>query len=230
MRTLAILFAIVMVAGAGNVSADEPWDAYLQNPLVTWPIIIDNAPSLPWGNTDVWDGIDPDYSTAALAEDTVTLLTDQPSALVRMETLRRALVYGRKEPAACYRLLAALENRMDAAERAGNIDPVACFDYGYYVEAFKEAKWLDRTLVDDVNSFDYAVNLGIRIYGNDLEMLYGAGLMCLEPPGVYPYVRYHKTVIREADENSLVARNFVNQFSWRGSTWKELQESIYYAR
>ena len=230
MRNLMILLLIVTITGAGTALCDEPWDAYLQNPLVMWPIIIDNASSLPWANPGAWDGIDANYSTTSLAEDTVTFLADQPSALVRMETLRRALVYGRKEPAASYRLLAALKTRMETAERTGTIDPLACFDYGYFVEAFKQARWLDRTLVDDVNTFDYVVNSGIRIFGDDLEMLYGAGLMCLEPPGVYPYVRYHKTAVREAEDGSLVARNFVSHFKSRGATFKEIQESIYYAR
>ena len=218
------------VIAAETATADEPWDAYMKNPLVTWPIIIDNGRSLPWGNPAIWDDIDANYSVETLAEDTVALLVDQPSALVRMETLRRALAYGRKDPKACNRLLAALKNRMDATEATGTIDPIACFDYGYYIEGFKQARWLDRSVVEDINGFDYAVNRGIRIVGQDLEMLYGAGLMSLEPPGVHPYVRYHKTVVREAEEGSMVTRNLLSHFKSRGSMLEELRQSIYFVR
>src|SRR6476660_7714888 len=60
-------------------------------PLLCFPYQIGSAKSLPWGD-DAFKA-DKGYDRAHLVDDTVRLLQDQPSTLVRMETIRRAAVY-----------------------------------------------------------------------------------------------------------------------------------------
>lgn len=50
-----------------------------------------------------------------------------------METLRRATIYATAHPVAAAELMSALKKRSEAKA------PLAAFDYGYLVEAFREA-------------------------------------------------------------------------------------------
>src|SRR5947209_13363725 len=64
-------------------------------PLICHPYNIGDAKSLPWGaNSANWDNPDPNYNVKGLRADTLKLLDDTAPVLVRMESLRRATVYG----------------------------------------------------------------------------------------------------------------------------------------
>lgn len=62
-------------------------------PLICHPFDIGNARSLPWSGSE-WRAVDKNYNINRLVEDTLGLLTPGTPVLVRMETLRRATVYG----------------------------------------------------------------------------------------------------------------------------------------
>jgi len=123
-----IVFAAVAAAA---VLASRP--AFAGPPLLCNPFDIGAARSLPMGHRD-WQAIDPAYDVSHLVDDTLALLNGQTAVMVRMETLRRATVYAATRPQIAAELLKKLEDRSNA--RA----PLAAFDYGYLVEALREAE------------------------------------------------------------------------------------------
>jgi hypothetical protein len=101
-------------------------------PLLCFPFDIGNARTLPMSGHG-WRDIDPKYDVSRLVADTLALLTPVAPLNLRMETLRRAVVYASKRPPVASALLTALE------ERSSMKAPLAAFDLGYAVEALREA-------------------------------------------------------------------------------------------
>ncbi len=120
-------------------------------PLVCHQIDIGTATSLPAGDGPF--GMDRDYKPGDLSAATLALLDAEQSVLVRMETIRRAVLYvtralygvrhGRSYTDADRRNAAALflafETRKDAA-RAAKEDAARClFDYAYLAACLRQA-------------------------------------------------------------------------------------------
>src|SRR5258708_2810139 len=74
-------------------------------PLICHPFNIGGAQSLPWGHGSGWDDPASSYNTKNLASDTLAILDSSPTVLVRMETLRRAAIYGANDRDAVLALL-----------------------------------------------------------------------------------------------------------------------------
>jgi hypothetical protein len=74
-----------------GLSVDAPEPALLGPPAICQPFAIGDAPSLPWRSGAF--GIDPDYDLDRLVRQTRRLLDAEADAMVRMETVRRAVVY-----------------------------------------------------------------------------------------------------------------------------------------
>lgn len=104
-------------------------------PLLCFPFDIGGAHSLPMGK-GAWHATDPSYDVSHLVADTLTLLTPSAPLTLRMETIRRATIYASTRPAIAANLTNELKKRSDART------PLAAFDYGYLVEAFREAEWV----------------------------------------------------------------------------------------
>ncbi|MCW5777105.1 MAG: hypothetical protein KIS87_11765 [Phycisphaeraceae bacterium] len=122
-------------AGGERCHAAPAGHATLGPPLVCVEIEIGDARSLPWGK-GAFDGAGKSANPKRIADQTLALLSETDSTLVRMETLRRATVYMYRDESACAGLLArlawiALDREADAgatdAERAR-----AWFDAGYF--------------------------------------------------------------------------------------------------
>ena len=112
-------------------------------PLLCFPYDIGNARSLPMAQGS-WRAIDPRYDVSRLVDDTLVLLAPETPVVVRMETLRRATIYAAEHPAIASALFTTVKQRADAKA------PLAAFDYGYLVEAFREAEMVyKRPLVTD---------------------------------------------------------------------------------
>jgi hypothetical protein len=122
-----IVFAAVAAAA---VLTAHP--AFAGPPLLCEPFEIGTARSLPMGHRD-WQAIDPTYDVSHLVDDTLALLNGRTGVMVRMETLRRATIYAATRPLIAAELLKKLEDRANAKA------PLAAFDYGYLVEALREA-------------------------------------------------------------------------------------------
>ncbi len=155
----ALLFARPAVAGP---------------PLLCFPFDIGSAHSLPMAPGG-WERIDPAYNVSHLIDDTLTLLAPETPVLVHMETLRRATIYASKHPAIAAALLAALRERA-AVPRA--TAPLAVFDFGYLVEAYREAKYMFIEPVAAIDQIDgYQLVLKAQAIQRDDTMARAAKLI-----------------------------------------------------
>lgn len=133
---LALAFALVVTAAP----------ALAGPPLICHPIDIGTAQSLPWSSAPGWNGVLASYDLAHLGDDTVSLLTPHTPVDVRRETLRRAAIYATRQAGLAERLAARLLARANAA---GESDPAASFDAGYFVETIRQAGRLGQVLRGD---------------------------------------------------------------------------------
>jgi hypothetical protein len=117
-----------------------------------------------------------DYDRKRLAEDTLALLTPATPVIVHMETLRRAAIYASGNLGAAQSLFGALRDRA----RRGGADPLDLFDYGYLVEAYKQAGYRAKGRMPGAEEDGYALVVNaLSRRGRDPEMEYAAALMSL---------------------------------------------------
>ena len=74
-------------------------------PLICHPLDIGTARSLPWNGTGWNLAGNENYDSKNLVKDTLAILDSGAPVIVRMETLRRATLYARKDPDAAKELL-----------------------------------------------------------------------------------------------------------------------------
>lgn len=175
-------------------------------PLICHSIAIGTAQSLPWTSQD-WNlsGTET-YDLKNLVGDTLAILNPTTPVLVRMETLRRATLYARKDPQVARELLTKLQARASIAETAGHPDALAFFDAGYLAEAYKQ--WLGQenpaTGVDGYASVKKAISLR----GQDPQMEFAAALMTSKN-------EHREHVLRAAagaKQDRLLAQNLASRF------------------
>ena len=190
-------------------------------PLVCHVFEIGQAQSLPLaGHSWNLTGSE-NYDTKNLAKDTLEILRPQTPVLVRMETLRRATLYARKDPMAAKELLAKLYSRARSAESAGHPDALEWFDAGYLVETYKQ--WIGRDLphltdgmrLDANPAFGmdgYAmVKKAIALRGDDAQMEFAAALITLSGPGD-EHAQHARKAIAGAHNDALLAQNLATHF------------------
>lgn len=209
-------------------------------PLICHPFDIGNARSLPWGGSK-WRTVDKNYNRDRLVEDTLGLLTPETPVLVRMETLRRATVYGLmpildinvsapvQDVAVANELLSRLRARVpDPGEKTIKKETAfAMFDYGYLVEAYKQAGDGSQgpKLVGATDGYALIVK-AIALRGGDPAMELAAALACegrRRESGRDAYVAHLQRAAAGAKEGSLLARNLLTHFSGKGKTLAELR-------
>jgi hypothetical protein len=190
-------------------------------PLICHAFQIGKAKSLPW-ISESWNlSGSENYDTKNLAKDTQEILTPDTPVLVRMETLRRATLYARKDPVAAKELLSRLHARATAAESAGHPDALAWFDAGYLVETYKQ--WLGQNLphMTDGMRMDpnpaagvdgYAlVKKAIALRGDDPQMEFAAALITLSGPRD-GHAQHAQKAIAGAKIDALLAQNLATHF------------------
>lgn len=118
-------------------------------PFLCHQFEIGSATSLPWMDGD-WLGVRTDYDIAHVVTDTQTLLTSDVPTVVRMETLRRAVLYASRDRALAERFVAALTARVAEADDAGRANGLALFDLGYTLEAMSEVEMLGHFMGSDL--------------------------------------------------------------------------------
>ena len=138
-KTLVASFALVLLSFALPAVAGPPF--------ICHEFQIGDATSLPWTKGD-WLGASRDYDITRVVADTERLLTPSTPTLVRMETLRRAVLYASRDRALAEQLLAALTARVHAADQAGRMDGLALFDAGYAIEAMSEVEQMGHHMSD----------------------------------------------------------------------------------
>ena len=208
-------FAIILVAAVlcfANVAQAGP-------PLICHTIEIGQAKSLPWisHNWNLSGG--ETYDTKNLVPDTLDILAPGTPVLVRMETLRRATLYARKDPLAAKELLARLHARATSAESSGHSDALAWFDVGYLAETYKQwigQSWM-RVSNDEQNPAagvdGYAlVKKAISLRGSDPQMEFAAALITFSGPQE-EHRQHSLKAIAGAKTDPLLAQNLATHFN-----------------
>jgi len=195
-------------------------------PLICHTIEIGQARSLPWVS-HTWNLSGGEtYDTKNLTRDTLEILSPDTPVLVRMETLRRATLYARKDPVAAKELLTRLHDRATSAESSGHPNALAWFDVGYLVEAYKQ--WIGQNLphMTDGMRTDTNPAAGIDGYalvkraldmrsatlqGDDPQMEFAAALITLSGPQEAHHQHALKA-IGGAKADPLLAQNLASRF------------------
>jgi hypothetical protein len=204
---LVLLIAVAGVAFAGP-------------PLICHAFDIGSAKSLPWISHD-WNLTGTEtYDTSKLASDTFAILTTNSSVLVHMETLRRATLYARKDPAAAKDLF----NRLTAGTKSvqsGAPPALYYFDVGYLAETCKQ--WLEPSQNPARGIDGYAlVKQAIQLRGHDPEMEFAAALLTLSGP-TSEHRDHVQKAMAGAKTDALLAQNLSSHFiGERGETVAEL--------
>jgi hypothetical protein len=208
-------FAIVLAAAVlcfANVALAGP-------PLICHTIEIGQAKSLPWISHSWNLSGDENYDTKNLVRDTLEILSPNTPVLVRMETLRRATLYARKDPLAAKELLARLHARATSADSSGHADALAWFDAGYLAETYKQwigQSWM-RVSQDEQNPAagvdGYAlVKKALALRGSDPQMEFAAALITLSGPQEEHHQHALKA-IAGAKTDPLLAQNLTSHFN-----------------
>jgi len=197
MRTLSFLsIGMAICAGVFTIQAGPP--------LICHPYDIGNAQSLPWGqgrDAVGFDNPDPNYNTRQLSADTLRLLDSSAPVLVRMETMRRASLYGSNDHAAASALLGALKQRATTA----NAGALALFDYGYFVETLKQLNWkYKEDLTGGADGYSF-VQRAIALQPDSAEMHFAAAIMTRYPQRAD--FTEHARKARAATSDGLLAAN-----------------------
>lgn len=212
-------------------------------PLICHPFKIGDAKSLPWGGSGKFEA-KADYDVARLVDDTLALLTPNTPVIVRMETLRRAMLYASRDQQVAGELLAKIKARAEEAEIKGKLNALAVFDFGYLVETYKQARLVAEHKLSDASTESagavsksvagadgYAwVTKAIRLRGGDPEMEFAAALITIGSRQTYikdkDYNEHLRKAVAGAREGSLLASNLPVHFGFRGKTIAELRSSV----
>jgi len=192
-------------------------------PLICHAIEIGDAKSLPWISHSWNLSGGETYDTKNIVHDTLEILAPDTPVLVRMETLRRATLYARKDPVAAKELLARLHARATSAESSGHPDTLAWFDVGYLAETYKQ--WIGQNMphmtdamrmnpnpaagVDGYAMVKKAIALGGK--GDDPQMEFAAALITLSGPAE-EHRQHAQKAVAGAKTDSLLARNLATRF------------------
>ena len=151
------------------------------------------------------------YDTSKLANDTLTLLAADNTVIVHMETLRRATLYARKDPAAAKQLLAAITmGTKSAAPQSDESRALTYFDTGYLAEAYKQ--WLGDSNNPAANLDGYAlIKQAIQLRGSDPQMELAAALVTLSGPAAEHQAHTQKA-IAGAKNDPLLTCNLTSHF------------------
>jgi hypothetical protein len=214
----AIALIAVVLCFAGIAQAGPP--------LICHTIEIGQAKSLPWISHDWNLSGGETYDTKNLVRDTLEILAPDTPVLVRMETLRRATLYARKDPLAAKELLARLHARANSAESSGHADALAWFDAGYLAETYKQ--WIGQKLPHMTDGMRLDPNpaagvdgyalvkkaLGLRAgsqNGDDPQMEFAAALITLSRPQA-EHREHAQKAIAGAKSDPLLAQNLATHF------------------
>lgn len=173
-------------------------------PLICHRFEIGTAKSLPWTGT-AWDlSGNENYDTRNLVRDTLAILDSNPPVLVRMETLRRATLYARKDPQAAKELLIRLHARTNSKQA----DALAWFDAGYLAATY--GQWLKPNPADGLDAYSL-IQKAISLRSNDPEMEFAAALVTMRGPEK-DHQEHAQKAIAGAKADPLLAQNLATHF------------------
>jgi hypothetical protein len=217
LRRISFLKYFAAITGALLVIAVP---ALAGPPLICHAIDIGSEHSLPWINSG-WNLTGQEqYDVSHLVTDTLTLLTPNTPVLLRMETLRRATLYGQQRTAVAKELLF----RLEARTRENPKDALAAFDFGYLAECYRQASWLRQhtdwlkvsgdptaaNLATKIDGYSWVVK-AIALRGSDPQMEFAAALMTTEGARG-EHDRHLQNAMAGAKADAMLARNLSRRF------------------
>ena len=185
--------------------------AHAGPPLICHPIEIGQAKSLPWVDLNYQKGSG-GYDLKNLTRDTLAILDARTPVLVRMETLRRATLYARRDPQVAKELLTRLHARAAGADAAGHPDALAWFDAGYLIETYKQ--WIGKGEPNPATGLDGhgLIEKAIGLRGQDPEMEFAAALVTLTGPES-DHREHARKAMAGAKNDPLLAQNLASNFN-----------------
>jgi hypothetical protein len=209
MRYVAAILAALLILSAPALAGP---------PLVCHPINIGSARSLPWSSS-TWNLSGHErYDINHLVSDTLALLAPNTPLLVRMETIRRAVLYSQTSPIVAKDLFNAVESRATAHQS----DALAVFDFGYLIETYGQADLafrMSHRAPSGSEPFNPATGLdgypwvkkAIRMRGQDPAMEFAAALITTEI-SKRDYQGHVQMAKSGANEDPLLALNIATHF------------------
>jgi hypothetical protein len=212
---LSRFYSCRSVAGLLLFVAGFATSAFAGPPLICHRFEIGDAKSLPWSAAG-WDlSGNENYDTHNLAHDTMALLDDNTPVIVRMETLRRATLYARKDQYAAKELLTKLYQRGQASEASGHQSALAWFDVGYLAEAYAQMFYKGPNPAAGIEGYNL-VSKAIALRGKtDPQMELAAALITLRGPQKEHEIHTQRA-LAGAKADPLLARNLANSFRGDG--------------
>jgi hypothetical protein len=182
-------------------------------PLVCHRFDISNAKSLPWVSHNWKLSGTESYETKNLPADTLAILDNDSTILVHMETLRRAALYGTKDPVALKHLALKLIARSDAAPQNTPAVAMADFDLGYFAEILTQIHWIAKDFANPLQSVDgYAlVRKARQLHPNNAQIEFAAALITLEGH-VSDHQQYAQAALAGGKNDPLLAQNLSVHF------------------
>jgi len=179
-------------------------------PLICHPIEIGQAKSLPW--VDWNQKASGGYDLKNLTRDTLAILDSDTPVLVRMETLRRATIYARRDSQVAKELLKRLHARAANSDATGHPEALAWFDVGYLAETYKQ--WMGQGEPNPASGLEgYGwVKRAISLRGQDPQMEFAAALITLTGPQAEHREHTQKAIVG-AKTDLLLAQNLATRFS-----------------
>ena len=171
-RNTFVLLAAAVVGTAALVIST----AQAGPPAICHPVEIGDQASLPWGSNafDKKRG----YSKSDVLDDTLKLLEASDSALVHMETLRRATLYLDRDTKRATTLIATVMARALDAEAVGKPNALAWFDAGYLAQCYAQVG-IDTGVscgkADGVAGYGW-IKKALQLRPDDAEMEFGAAM------------------------------------------------------
>jgi hypothetical protein len=186
---------------------------------VTWlihPFDIGKAESLPWDAHS--SKARADYDLATLIPDTEALLTPSTPIVVRLETLRRAVIYASRDRQVAERLLSRFTERVFASENAASRDGLACLDAAFVTDAlwqigqhsnppFTELSRQVKGIAGSADGYEL-VKKGLAQRPDDPAYEFGAALIAgVRRLGSVEFIAHTRRAIVAATHDDMLARN-----------------------
>jgi hypothetical protein len=197
-----ILFLILFLCAASALAGP---------PLICHSFDIGNAKSLPWIG-ESWNLTGKEtYDVSHLVSDTTAILDADPTVLVHMETLRRATLYGQKDPELAKHLLLTLISRANAANNT-SAAALANFDAGYLAEAMKQYEGISKSESPAHNFDGYArIKKALELNPNNPQMNFAAALVTMNGPAD-EHNAYAQKTLAGTKFDPLLTRNLSTHF------------------
>jgi hypothetical protein len=199
------------VAGILLVVSGLATSAFAGPPLICHPLDIGTARSLPWNGTGWNLAGNENYDTKNLVKDTLAILDSGAPVIVRMETLRRATLYARKDPDAAKALVTKLYQRAHAGETAGGQNALAWFDAGYLAAAYRQMFYNAPNPASGIDGYSLVAKALALGGEKDPEMQFAAALITLEGPQ-QAHQEHAQKALAGAKSDAMLARNLGKDF------------------